>query len=331
MAKIKRLTEVQRVAAYERARKLSAGVRPKVSSCVDVTPSKYPRQIVGLVLLLCFVLLIAAFIPSAIRLYYSGSQEFCQALNNNSQLCNLVGIATVLLAETGSLVFILALSVVESVAPARLGRFRFDLVRILLWTSALSCVFIAIVGNAHIGRPWQTGILFDWLVTFIPPILVLSVGYVLKDLLLQSIATRHKRLYEYERRLGQHLNLLEEPEHSPKWLKNYSATLKEAIQKANKRRIEELQLLNRDDWETLIVYEMLEANWQINPEMLSLEEEIVLPIQDKHTWKNVEDDMWSARMPGTGEVIGTTYKQRHYATNAIKRRHKITMSKNGTG
>ena len=322
---MKRLTEVQRLAAYERARKWAAGPRPRLSSKLDSTPSKYPRQVIGLVLILCFILLVAAFVPSAIRLYESGSQEFCQALDSDSQLCNLVGISTVLLAETGSLVFILALSVVESVAPIKLGRLRFDLVRTLLWISALSSVFIAIVGNAHIGRPWQTGILFDWLVTFIPPILVLSVGYVLKDLLLQTIATRHTRLYEYQRKLENYLELLEEPEKSTKWFKVYSTALKEALQKANKRKIEQLQLLSNSDWEVIIVYEMREANWQINPEMLSAET-FVAPIGEKDTWQNT-DGLWSARMPGTGELIGATYSQRHYAKNAIKTRHRAILSK----
>ncbi len=328
---MKRLTEVQRLAAYERARKWAAGPRPKLSSNLDSAPSKYPRQVIGLVLVLCFILLIAAFIPSAIRLHKSGSQEFCQALDSTSELCNIVGISTVLTAEIGSLVFILALSVVESVAAIKLGRIKFDLVRSLLWASALSCVLMAVVGNAHIGRPWQTGILFDWLVTFIPPVLVLSVGYVLKDLLLQTIATRHKRLYEYERRLDIHLKLLEEPEQATKWLKNYSTALKEALQRANKRTIEKLQLLSRDEWEALIVFEMQEANWQINPDMLSTEKEFVLPIQDKHTWQDDKSGLWSARMPGSGEIIGVAYTQKHYATNAIKRRHKTIMSLNGSG
>lgn len=317
---IKRLTETQRLAAHERARKWAAGTRPTLSTNFDSAPSKYPKQVVGLVLVLCFILLIAAFIPSAIRLHKSGSQEFCQSLNSTSGLCNLVGISTVLLAETGSLVFILALSVVESSAPIQLGRFKIDLVRTLLWTSALSSVFIAIVGNAHIGKPWETGIVFDYLVTFVPPVLVLSVGYVLKDLLLQSIATRHKRLYEYERLLNNHLELLENPEQSPKWLQVYSKALKDAIQKANKKKAEELQLLNREEWESLIVFEMKEAVWQVNPDMLS-SEDVILPIQDKDIWQN-EEGQWSARMPGTGELIGVAYSQKHYAKNAIKTKQK---------
>jgi len=58
---------------------------------------------------LCLVLLLAAFTPSAIRLYVIGSQTFGQAVDNSVAMI-AVGLATVLSAEIGQVVFSLALA-----------------------------------------------------------------------------------------------------------------------------------------------------------------------------------------------------------------------------
>jgi hypothetical protein len=62
-----------------------------------------------MITLLCLILLLAAFTPSAIRLYVIGSQTFGQAVQNQTAK-NVVGLATVLSAEIGQVVFSLALA-----------------------------------------------------------------------------------------------------------------------------------------------------------------------------------------------------------------------------
>ncbi len=329
---INNLTEAGRLAAYEKARKWVAGPKPRLSK-IESRPSKYPKQVMRLVLGLCLLLLIAAFIPSAIRLYRSGSEEFCRSFNiadnQNEMLCNIVGVSTVLLAETGSLVFILALSVVQGVARYKIGKFNIDLVRVFLWTSTLASVLIAIVGNAHIGKPWKTQIVFDYLVTFVPPILVLSVGYVLKDLFLQSIADRYTQLTEYQQKLESYQGVLDYPEDSGKWYKAYSKALKEAIQKANRSRKEELSALSSKEWEYLIMQEIREANWQVTSEkMIQAEAESIsiVEIADSDIWQN-ESGAWSARIPGSETVLGEKYSTPGRARGAVKIHQKAIARK----
>jgi hypothetical protein len=73
------------------------------------TASRYPPAVTRLITLLCIVLLLAAFTPSAIRLYVIGSQTFGVAVPDAlAQVA--VGIATVLTAEIGQVVFSLALA-----------------------------------------------------------------------------------------------------------------------------------------------------------------------------------------------------------------------------
>ena len=63
---------------------------------------------------LCMILLLAAFTPSAIRLYVIGSQTFGQDIPNEAAK-KAVGLATVLSAEIGHVVFSLALATLEPV------------------------------------------------------------------------------------------------------------------------------------------------------------------------------------------------------------------------
>jgi hypothetical protein len=58
---------------------------------------------------MCLVLLLGAFTPSAIRLYVIGSHTFGQAVPS-SAAHTAVGLATVLSAEVGQVVFSLALA-----------------------------------------------------------------------------------------------------------------------------------------------------------------------------------------------------------------------------
>jgi hypothetical protein len=109
------LTQEQRQAARQAARQAvvrSIGPRPVREQFAHHTISKYPPTITRLISLLCIVLLLAAFTPSAIRLYVIGSQTFGQAIDNAAAM-TAVGLATILSAEVGQVVFSLALARLE--------------------------------------------------------------------------------------------------------------------------------------------------------------------------------------------------------------------------
>lgn len=177
------LTQEQRQSARQAAHEAvlrAIGPKPVREHFAGETISKYPVSMTRLITLLCLILLLAAFTPSAIRLYVIGSQTFGQAVPNQTAK-QLVGLATVLSAEVGQVVFSLAL--------ATLGASRSS--RRLLYSSMAITTCLALTGNVQVGLVGHTGSPFAWLEAMAPPIVVLSTAYVLKEQLLEAIEHRH--------------------------------------------------------------------------------------------------------------------------------------------
>ena len=79
------LTQEQRQTAYQAAHQAairSLGSKPMREQFSAATISKYPISVTRLISALCLILLLAAFTPSAIRLYVIGYQTFGQAVPN---------------------------------------------------------------------------------------------------------------------------------------------------------------------------------------------------------------------------------------------------------
>ncbi len=118
---IRPLTQEQRQSARQAAREAvlrAIGAKPIREHFAGETISKYPVSMTRMITLLCLILLLAAFTPSAIRLYVIGSQTFGQAVPNQTAK-NVVGLATVLSAEVGQVVFSLALATLGASRSAR--------------------------------------------------------------------------------------------------------------------------------------------------------------------------------------------------------------------
>ncbi len=161
------LTQEQRQTAYQAACQAvvrSIGSRPAREQFAHHTISKYPPYVTRLISLLCIILLLAAFTPSAIRLYVIGSQTFAQAVDNSAAM-TAVGLATVLSAEIGQVVFSLALATLGTSSSSR---------RLLYFSMALATT-LALVGNIQTALPGHTQSPFAWLEAVAPP-LVRHVG-----------------------------------------------------------------------------------------------------------------------------------------------------------
>jgi hypothetical protein len=118
---IRPLTQEQRQSACQTAREAilrTIGAKPIREQFAGETISKYPVSMTRMITLLCLILLLAAFTPSAIRLYVIGSQTFGQAVPNQAAR-NVVGLATVLSAEVGQVVFSLAWATLGASHSAR--------------------------------------------------------------------------------------------------------------------------------------------------------------------------------------------------------------------
>ena len=110
LVQIKPLTQEERQlahAAAEEAVMRDIGERPQRDHYNHHAAHRYPPLVTKLITGLCIALLLAAFTPSAIRLYVIGSSTFGVAVPYELAMI-AVGIATVLTAEVGQVVFSLA-------------------------------------------------------------------------------------------------------------------------------------------------------------------------------------------------------------------------------
>jgi hypothetical protein len=255
---IRPLTQEQRQTARQAARQAvirSIGPRPAREHFAHHTISKYPPTVTRLISLLCIVLLLAAFTPSAIRLYVIGSQTFGQAVSSSVAM-TAVGLATVLSAEVGQIVFSLAL--------ATLGTSRSS--RRLLYTSMAISTILALTGNIQIALPGHTKSPFAWLEAVAPPLLVLSTAYVLKEQVLETIEQRHADERAFQAALADWQTATADPERHPNWPQVYANALRDALLKANSRRKEALAEMTVDDWRLAVNREMQADLWYEKPE-----------------------------------------------------------------
>ena len=261
LTQLRRLSDSQRLDARDKARenvRKAIGQRPDRAQYEHYAASKYPPAVTGLITLLALGALVAAFIPSAIRLYHIGSNTFGQAIGDAYSM-TAVGIATVLLAETGQVVFSLALAVLGNQTTSRR----------LLYISMAIATAIALVGNVQVALPGHWTNPFAYLEAIAPPLLVLSTAYVLKGQLLHAIETRHANERAYQEALAEWKAATGEPEQHDRWPSAYANALRQALWRANGRgsgagstaRQELMQQLDGDAWRALVLREMKAENW----------------------------------------------------------------------
>lgn len=255
--KLKPLTQEQRRKAHELAEQAVAravGDQPQREHFNRHSASKYPPTVSKLINGLCILLLLAAFTPSAIRLYVIGSETFRAAVPDPlAQVA--VGIATVLTAEIGQVVFSLALATLGATSSARR----------LLYASMGIATAIALVGNVQVALPDHVQSPFAWLEAIAPPLLVLSTAYVLKEQLLDSIQTRHSNERAYQEAYNLWRAASSQSEDHPQWMQFYANALRDSIRKANNRRKDALAILSTEDWRQLIFRELQADSWFAHP------------------------------------------------------------------
>jgi hypothetical protein len=250
------LTQEQRQGARKKAREAvtrAIGPKPAREHFNQSTISKYPPSVTRLIFLLCLILLLAAFTPSAIRLYVIGSQTFGQAVSNDVAM-TAVGFATVLSAEIGQIVFSLALATLGTSQSAR---------RLLIASMAIATI-ISLVGNVQLALPGHENSPFAWLEALAPPIIVLATAYVIKEQILESVEVRHANEQAFQIALADWRVLTAEPEDHPTWMQFYANALQDALRKANVRRKETLSQMTVEDWRLAVGHEMRADMWYQN-------------------------------------------------------------------
>ncbi len=234
------------------------GERPQREQFNQHTAQRYPPTVTRLITGLCIALLLAAFTPSAIRLYVIGSQTFGAAVPYPLAMI-AVGIATVMTAEIGQVVFSLALATLGTTASARR----------LLYSSMGIATAIALVGNVQIALPGHAELPFAWLEAIAPPLLVLSTAYVLKEQMLEAIEQRHANERAYQAAVNDWQRAALTPEAHSGWMQFYANALRDALRKSNNRRKEALEALTTADWRALVYRELQADQWYETPAELS--------------------------------------------------------------
>jgi hypothetical protein len=268
---IRPLTQEQRQTARQIAYEAvirAVGAKPMREQFRYSTISKYPPAITRLISGLCLVLLLSAFTPSAIRLYVIGSQTFGQAVSSSAAM-TAVGLATVLSAEVGQVVFSLAL--------ATLGTSRSS--QRLLYISMGISTILSLVGNIQISLPSHTNSPFAWLEAIAPPVLVLSTAYVLKEQVLEAMERRHADERAFQAALTDWQFAVSDPEEHPQWRQFYANALRDALRRTNNRRQETLTQMTQDDWRIAVTQEIETDLWYEQPD----EDEISLEAQPLNT------------------------------------------------
>ena len=255
------LTQEQRQGARKKAQEAvvrAIGPKPVREHFNQSTISKYPPSVTRLIFFLCLVLLLAAFTPSAIRLYVINSQTFGQAISNDVAM-TAVGFATVLSAEIGQIVFSLALATLGTSQSAR---------RLLIASMAIATI-ISLVGNVQVALPGHETSPFAWLEALAPPIIVLATAYVIKEQILETVEVRHANERAFQVALEEWQTATAMPEEYPTWMQFYANALQDALRKANARRKETLSQMTVEDWRLAVGREMRADMWYQSTEAVS--------------------------------------------------------------
>ncbi|MCL4880522.1 MAG: hypothetical protein KJ064_28010 [Anaerolineae bacterium] len=203
--------------------------------------------------MLSIIVLLTAFLLSAMRLYHIGYATFYETLAHDL-MSIIAGLAIVLLSEAAAVLFTIALSVIGQTSTQR---------RILL-ASIVGTAALALSGNYYVALYEHELTIFNVLEAMLPPLLTLSTAYVLKELLLRVIEQRHADQIAYEQALLDWQRSTANPESHPKFTQAYATELRDALIKINRRRKASksaIEQLEAPQWRTLVKHELQTEDW----------------------------------------------------------------------
>lgn len=324
MISMRQLTASERDQAFETAKGNLAGPEPELSLFLAKRVSKFPLWLEGMAFALAVIVFISAFIPSSFRIFRAAYDSFL-ALSFRENEAIIAGLALVLLSETSQLLFQLIISIVPVT----------KLSQRVFWSLAGFSTLLALVGNWTITEP-QTP--FAVLETIIPPLVVMGLGYGLKEISLARIGERGESLTLYNLAINQRQQKILDPFNTQwrdEWNRVLSRTLKDKLIEVNTRnmagakRQEILDALKANDWISLIQRELsefvlvvtLEDKPRPSSEQPSQLQKTIAdqlhPVQEDRVWQN-ESGLWSAHSGLTGEMLRTDYSSQGRAWSGVR-------------
>lgn len=252
--KVNMLTQEQRENALHNARLRIAGAEPQLVNFMQNTQSHLPPRVAATINILSAGMLGASFVPSAIRLHQVGVQSYSASMQHVDSVY-VAALCTVLMAETGQVIFSLA------VANTRV---RWQ--RIMLLVGALICTCIALSGNAVAVGIHATENAFTLLETYAPPLLVLITAQVLKTQILHGIEARYQAQRGYADAQGRWMDAIQNAHESPRWMHYCANALRDGLRRANARSTAVIRALTDEEWRSLILRELDAENWYARAE-----------------------------------------------------------------
>lgn len=259
------LTETQREAALNAARLKVAGAlvlpdEPRPDAYSAQTHALYPPAVSNAITGLSVLMLVAAFVPSAMRLHKVGFDAFSAIFAGQTASIYWAALCVVLMAEIGETIFILGATTAK----------RWNRAGMIF--GALVCAVIALSGNALAVGEHAFDNVFAFLETFAPPVIVLLVSNILKTQILDAIKARHNARMKYESDLAEwksqtanakaaHVAALANAEQHFSFERLRSFALRAALERANARMTTVLSALDDDDWRALVARELRSDQW----------------------------------------------------------------------
>lgn len=272
--RINALTQEQRDAAYDAARKRIAGEEPTqgqepmLRDFKTGTQSKYPRSVTSTVLALCVVFLLFAFIPSAQRIHAVAIATNLQieGIMQDANTVYVAGLSTVLAAEIAQVLFSITNATIDS--RQKRGLAFGSYIGLAIAISGNFAAMGALVFNESITFATP----FKFLEMFAPPVLVLITASALKSQMLNAIERHHHATEQYSVALelwkANYANAVnawrtayQNASQSISWDRTLANTLRDAIRNANRQSKAVLRELTQYDWHALVIRERKAEEW----------------------------------------------------------------------
>lgn len=308
--KVNALDQKQRDEALHQARlrlvgpEPEPGPEPRIEDFLARGTGRFPPGVTRTIRVLSIVTLLAAFLPSAIRLHAIGLAVFSKAITHVPS-AYVAALCIVLLSESGQVIFSLAAATLTDAS----GRFQQWGLRF----GAFTCTLIALAGNAEMVQPWAHAGLFVWLEAFAPPLLVLVTAQVLKSQMLHSIEDVHhaKAQYaqahaawqaDYEERMHAWQDAYTQADQHPKWMHYAANALRDALRSANRRSYAVMRALTDEEWRMLVLREMRAEQWYERAEAQAQVQERIEAAQQERSAQSARSGASSGTH--TGEAAG---------------------------